>query len=154
MLNKAMIGILIMLFILPPALALSQEMSHGKWWHIPRIAKELNLTDAEIEQLDEAFYKSRLNLIQLKSNVKREQFELETLIEGKTLNEDAAMGQYKRLEKERTKLGTERFRFFVNIRKIVGYKRFQELMTLKEPRDQKRRQQHQNRGHSIQKKQK
>ena len=108
----------------------------------------------EIEQLDEAFYKSRLNLIQLKSNVKREQFELETLIEGKTLNEDAAMGQYKRLEKERTKLGTERFRFFVNIRKIVGYKRFQELMTLKEPRDQKRRQQHQNRGHSIQKKQK
>ncbi len=151
MLNKAMIGILMMLFILPPALALSQDMPHGKWWHIPRVAKELNLTDAEIEQLDEAFYKSRLNLIQLKSNVKREQFELETLIEEKTLNQDAALKQYKRLEKERTKLGTERFRFFVNIRKIVGYKRFQELMALKKLRHQKRRQHHQNRGHSVQK---
>jgi Spy/CpxP family protein refolding chaperone len=149
--HNAEVGILMMLFILPPSLALSQDMPHGKWWHIPRVVKELNLTDAEIEQLDEAFYKSRLNLIQLKSNVEREQFELENLIDKKTLNEDASLEQYKKVEKARFKLGNERFRFFVNIRKIVGYERFRELMALKKLRQQKRRQHPKNRDHSVQK---
>ena len=139
MLKKAIIAMLLIFFILPPTIAFSQDMPHGKWWRFQRVAKRLNLTDNETQQLDEAFHKSRLNLIKLKSDVEREQFELETLIEEKTLNEDAALGQYKRLEKARVKLGTERFRFFVEIRKIVGYERFQELMAFKKLRQQKQR---------------
>ena len=79
------------------------------------------------------------NLINLKSDVEIEQFELETLIEEKTLNEDAALEQYKRLEKARVKLGTERFRFFVEIRKIIGYERFHELLAFNKHRRQKER---------------
>lgn len=131
MLNRILSGIFLMLFILPTTVVLGQEMPSGKWWHIPRVVKRLNLSDAEIEQLDEAFRKSRLNLITLKSDLEKEQFELQNLFDKKTLNEDAAMEQYENLEKARVKLGTERFRFFIKIRKIIGYERFQELMAFK-----------------------
>jgi Spy/CpxP family protein refolding chaperone len=118
-------------------MASGQNMPSGKWWHIPRVVKRLNLSQAQIEQLDQAFRKSRLNLIQLKSDVEREQFELEILIENRTLDEGAALEQYKKLEQARVKLGVERFRFFLKIRKIVGYERFQELMAFKKMRQQR-----------------
>jgi Spy/CpxP family protein refolding chaperone len=131
--------IILMAFILAPIAALGQDMPAGKWWHMPLVVKKLNLAEPQIAQLDEAFYKSRLNLIRLKSDLEREQFELETLIENKSLNENAALEQYKKLEQARVKLGIERFRFVLSIRKIVGYQRFQELMAFKRLRQQRQR---------------
>lgn len=126
-------------FMLAPIMAFGQDVPSGKWWHMPRVVKNLNLAESQIKQLDEAFYTSRLNLIRLKSDLEREQFELETLIENKSLNENAALEQYKKLEQARVKLGIERFRFVLSIRKIVGYQRFQELMAFKRLRQQRQR---------------
>lgn len=126
-------------FILAPIMAFGQDMPSGKWWHMPRVVERLNLAEAQITQLDKAFYKSRLNLIRLKSDLEREQFELETRLENKTLDENAALEQYKRLEQARVKLGVERFRFLLKIREIVGFERFRELMTFKKMRQQRQR---------------
>jgi Spy/CpxP family protein refolding chaperone len=137
--NMAISGMFLIAFILAPTLASGQNMPSGKWWHLPRVVKRLNLSEAQIKQLDQAFRKSRLNLIQLKSDVEREQFELETLVENRALDEDAALGQYKKLEQARVKLGVERFQFFLKIRTIVGYEGFQELMAFKKIREQRQR---------------
>jgi Spy/CpxP family protein refolding chaperone len=126
-------------FILTPIMAFGQDMPPGKWWHMPRVVKKLNLAEAQVKQLDEAFYKSRLNLIRLKSDLEKEQFELETRLENKTLDENAALEQYKRLEQARVKLGTERFRFLLKIREIVGVEGFQELTAFKTMLQQRRR---------------
>ncbi len=139
MLNRLLGGIFLILFILSPTITSGQEMPPGKWWWNQHMVKRLNLSDTEIQQLDEAFLDSRRNLIDLKRNVEREQFELEILIESKNLDENAAMEQYKRLEKAREELGVERFRFLVKIRKIVGYDSFQELMAMKKWRQKKNR---------------
>jgi len=137
--NMVISGMFLIVFILAPTMASGQNMPSGKWWHIPRVVERLNLSEAQVKQLDQAFRKSRLNLIQLKSDVEREQFELETLIENRILDEDATLEQYKKLEKTRVKLGVERFRFFLKIRKIVGYEKFQELMAFKKLRQQRQR---------------
>jgi Spy/CpxP family protein refolding chaperone len=126
-------------FILAPIMAFGQQAPSGKWWHVPLVVKRLNLAESQITQLDEAFYKSRLNLIRLKSDLEREQFKLETQIENKTLDENAALEQYHRLENARVKLGAERFRFLLKIREIVGFDRFQKLMAFKKMREQKQR---------------
>jgi Spy/CpxP family protein refolding chaperone len=134
--RAALSNMILIAFILAPITAFGKDMPSGKWWHIPRVVKQLNLDETQIAQLDDAFYKSRLNLIQLKSNLEREQLELERLIENKTLDENAALEQYQKLEQARVKLGVERFRFVLQIRKIVGYERFQELMAFKRLRHQ------------------
>ncbi|MGD9018327.1 MAG: periplasmic heavy metal sensor [Desulfobacterales bacterium] len=105
----------------------AQDVPSGKWWKDPRIAKELNLTSGETNQLDRLFTSSRRRLIDLKSRVEKEQFEYQDAIEKKTLDEAAVGRQFQRLEKARTSLAEERNKFVVGVRKILGYERFQLL---------------------------
>jgi hypothetical protein len=107
--------------------ALSQETVIGKWWYNPMITRRVNLEGQERKLLDEKFLETQRRLIALKNDVEREQFELENLIEKETLNEDAIMGQFRRLEKARQDLSSERFRFLLEVRKIMGLQRFQTI---------------------------
>ncbi len=109
----------------------------GRWWRIPKLVERLHLTPSQVERLDKAFHRARLNMIRLKSRVEAEQFELESMMEAEDFDEAAAMAQYRKLEQARTELGTERFRFLVQVRKIVGHKTFQELMQIKRARQRR-----------------
>jgi hypothetical protein len=107
--------------------ALSQETVIGKWWCNPIITRRVNLEQQERKLLDEKFLETQRRLITLKTGVEREQFELENLIEKETLNEDAIMAQFRKLEKARDDLSAERFRFLLEVRKIIGLQRFQAI---------------------------
>jgi hypothetical protein len=107
--------------------ACSQESVIGKWWYNPIIARRINLEGQERKLLDEKFLDTQRKLIALKNDVEREQFELENLVEKETLNEDAIMAQFLRLEKARQDLSSERFRFLLEVRKIMGLQRFQTI---------------------------
>ena len=122
-------GLFLILLILP-ALGLAQDMAEGKWWRNPRAAKYLSLSDEEKATLDEKYVESRRRLIALKSNVEQEQFELDNLLESEVLNEDALRQQFRKLEKARSDLASERFNFLLDIRNIVGFERFQQIKAL------------------------
>lgn len=68
------------------------------------MSEQLNLSEEEKSKLDKIFVESRRKLIDLKSSVEREQFELENLLESEVLDEAAVMEQFKRLEKARGNL--------------------------------------------------
>ncbi len=129
MLNKIHIGLLLLLWLVLPAATLAQDMPSGKWWRIPRVAEQLNLSDEEKGALDELFLDSRRKLIDLKGAVERERLELEIVFEKESLDEPAVMERFKRLEDARANLATERFRFVLEVRKMIGYDRFQSLKT-------------------------
>ncbi len=116
----------------------AQADAGGRWWRIPRLVERLKLTPSQVERLDKAFHRTRLNMIKLKSKVEAEQFELESLMESKDFNQAAAMERYRKLEKARTELGIERFRFLIEVRKILGHEAFQELMQIKRDRPQRK----------------
>lgn len=127
MLNKAWRGMLLLILVASPNIAAGQDLPSGKWWHNPKVSKQLNLSEAEKSRLDQEFVDSRRKLIELKSSVEKEQFELENLLEREALNEAAMMEQFKKLEKARAGLSSERFSFLVQVRKILGLERFQRL---------------------------
>ena len=127
MLKKTVKFILLLIVVISPTFVMGQHMPQGKWWHNPRVSEQLNLNEEEKRQLDETFIESRRKLIGLKSSVEREQFELQNLLESKTLDEAAVMEQFKRLENARASLGAERFSLLLEIRKIIGFERFQRL---------------------------
>ncbi|NIQ37876.1 MAG: periplasmic heavy metal sensor [Proteobacteria bacterium] len=126
--RKLQIGLLL-IWVALPVNSLAQDVPSGKWWRLPRVAERLSLTDDEKGQLESLFVDNRRKLIDLKAGLERERFELENLLEGEELDEAAIMEQFKRFEGAQTKLAREHFRFLLEVRKIVGFERFQHLKT-------------------------
>jgi Spy/CpxP family protein refolding chaperone len=119
----------IILFCLTAAAA-AQEGPQGRWWHSPEVVSKLNLTSAEIQRLENAFDRSRSKMIRYKNQVEAEQARLQSLLEKRKLDENAVQAQHRKLEEARTALATERTAFVVEVRKIIGYERFQRLVEM------------------------
>jgi hypothetical protein len=119
---------------------MGKDIPVGKWWHRSGMASKLNLSETEKDTLDQKYIESRRNLIKLKNVVESEGFELEVLLESEPLNEAKALEQHVRLQKARSDLANERFRFVLEARKIIGLDRFQILKAaFKKMRRQKTR---------------
>ena len=127
MLSRVLCGMLLLILTTSPTIAVSQDVPSGKWWRNQRMSKQLNLNKTEKSKLDQAFVNSRRKLIELKSIVEKERFELENILENETLDEQAVKEQFNKLEKARANLAGERFNFLVQVRKILGNERFQRI---------------------------
>jgi len=129
MLKAVLCWLVLLSCALMPAVSRGEEIYPGKWWRIPQVAEKLALTDAQQRQLDELFMDNRGKLVELKSALERERTELNVLLEKEPVNEAAVMAQLKKLEAARTDLSSERLRFGLEVRKILGYEKFQDLKT-------------------------
>jgi len=129
MLKRILIGILMIFMVSLPDFAGGQDIPSGKWWYNQKVVQNLNLTQSEIRQLDQLYVDSHRRLIELKNAVEREQFELDTLLGKKTVDDAKVRQQFKRLESARTDLADERLRFVIRVREIIGPDRFQQLKT-------------------------
>lgn len=129
MLTKVWVGILLIFIINLSGLAAGQDVPSGKWWYNQKVVQNLNLTQNEIRQLDQLYVDSHRRLIELKNAVEREQFELDTLLGKKKVDDAKVREQFKRLEEARTDLANERLGFVIRVREIIGAERFQQLKT-------------------------
>ncbi len=129
MLNKVLIAALLTLMSGLPGVVAAQDVPSGKWWYNKKVVQNLNLTQKEVGQLDRLYENSHRKLIDLKSAVKREQFELDTLLGKEPVDDAKVRKQFKRLEKARTDLANERLGFVIRVREIIGADRFQQLKT-------------------------
>ena len=140
----------LVLGIVLPSVVDAQRVPPGRWWRVPSIAEKLDITAEEETRFDKLFSANRRNLIDAKSLLEKEQFELENLMDEEPLDEKAVMDQFKKLEQARGGLATERFRFLLKIRQTLGYNRFQELKMMfrefKEKRKRGKRFPRENRG--------
>jgi Spy/CpxP family protein refolding chaperone len=146
--GKVLIGMMLLVLVMTPTLVMAKGMHGekgmhagkglpmGKWWENPEMAEKLNLSDAEKAELKDAFNNSYRKLIDLKSNVEKQRFELGNLLEKKTLDEAAVMQQFTKLEKARAELSKERFSFLLETRRVLGHERYQ---TLKQEGKERRR---------------
>ena len=130
MLEKKVCSVLAVLLLFLPSVVFAQDMMDGKWWQSKRVAESLEITDAEKRQLDEIYTASRRELITLKSNVERERFELDNLLDRGDSKKETVQDQYIRLEKARSKLSEERFNLLLDVRQIVGIERYQQLKVM------------------------
>lgn len=127
MLKKALIHTVLLVCLIMPAFAFGQETPVGRWWRLPQIAEKLNLTNEQRRQLDELFFTNRRKLIEMKSILERERLELDSVFNREPIDEEGIMAHFRRLEAARHRLATERFKYLIAVRKIVGIDRFQRL---------------------------
>ena len=129
-LGRVLVVVSALLWIFLPMDTLRASMPLDKWWRLPNVAEQLNLNGREKEQLDDLFIRSGRKLIDLRSALEKARLELGIMMDKETLDEEAIMGQFKNLAQARANLASERFRFFLEVRKILGAERFQSLKAL------------------------
>ena len=130
MLRNVFGALVILGLIVPASAAIAQDAPSGRWWLTPRAVQALNLKAGEKKRLEDAYRNSRRKLIQKKSRVETERFELENLMSQRKINEGAIRAQNRKLEKARSDLADEKFAFVIEVRKIIGHDRFQKLVNM------------------------
>jgi hypothetical protein len=133
MLKNKMVWILVAVVSFFPVVSRAAvDSPAGRWWRLPRVAAQLNLSEQEKQQLDSLYLENRKKLIDLKSSLERERLVLEDIMDYEPLNEQQAFEQFRKLNKARSILVEERFRYFLEVRKIIGSDRFKKLKLLAE----------------------
>lgn len=136
---KQIIGIFVAIFILlSVSAAMAQDAPKGRWWRNSKTVNKLNLSKEEVKRLDKAYKASRRRMIEKKSQVEDEQFELKDMVERRKFNESAVKAQHRKLEKARSDLAAEQFDFVIKSRKIIGKERFQRLVNIQRKSKKKR----------------
>lgn len=131
--------VLTLLALLASTTVQAGDDARERWWRSPDIAQQVQLTEAEVQQLDIAFDAAQLRMIELRSNVAIERAKLRALLEQPVLDEDAITQQHQRQQEARARLSAERLALLVEVRRIIGQDQFIKLMEI---RDTQRRQRH------------
>lgn len=112
----------------------ANDSTRGRWWLAPQIAEQIQLTDTEIQKLDDAYNAAHIRMIELRSDLRVEQFKLRTLMEQTDFDEAAVMEQRSKEKEAHARLADERFAFLLEVRKIIGHDRFGKLMEIRDSR--------------------
>ncbi len=130
MLNKSLALLAAIVLLLFPAICRAKEVPPGRWWHLPYFADQLSITDKEKDELDKLFDYNRNRLAELKTQMEAEKAELLKAIDQEHLNETSALTKMTKLESTRTLLAATRFSYSLEVRKLLGYERYQRMKTL------------------------
>ena len=112
--------------------------TRGRWWHVEEIAGQLQLSEDEIRRLDAAYEAALIRMIEIRSQVEIERIKLRSLMEQPDFNENEVMAQHQNQETARRRLSEERFRFLLEVRKIVGHDRFVQLLEIQDEHRKRR----------------
>ncbi len=119
---------ILLCFAQVPLIAKGKHPTHTKWWQNQRLVEQLQLDVDTVSKLEEQHYQSKMVLIDLRAEVKKARLKLDTLMEKEVLAESDLYDAFDNLEELRTKLAKERFRYLLEVRKLIGSENY---MTLK-----------------------
>lgn len=112
----------ILLFFLPFFnLFLMEEFNlpDGKWWMNEEVARELNLTPEQKNQLSKIYFEHIEKAIDLRAKVEKEELKLGEILGRDTINEKEAMEQVKKLLDARGQMHLARAELFLKVRMIL-----------------------------------
>jgi len=99
----------------------------GKWWHMPKIVESLKITDDEKTFLDQMFLEKRKAMIQVKGEMETKKLDMEAIMEKEPFDEEAAMTQFEAMHASGQKMWKNKFKFVIEVRKLLGKDRFMQL---------------------------
>jgi Spy/CpxP family protein refolding chaperone len=89
------------------------------WWRNSELAQKLNLTDQQKQQLEQTFNQQRLQLVDLRAALEKEEIKLRDLMDSENFNESQAMAQIETTQAARERLGRSFATMAVQFRKIL-----------------------------------
>lgn len=107
----------------------------GKWWKNSDVVKELQLTDAQIKQIEQTFLDYRLKLIDLRADVERQETKLQPLIEADQPDEQQVGMQIDAVLAARAKLEKTNTMMMLAIRRALSVEQWKKLQAIQQKRE-------------------
>ena len=101
-----------------------------KWWKDSETVKQLQLTDSQASQIEQAFTDSKMRLIDMVATLQKEELKLETLINADQPNENAVSNQVDQVVQARGKLEKEHAMMMLNIRRLLSLDQWKKLQSI------------------------
>jgi periplasmic protein CpxP/Spy len=106
----------------------------GAWWKNSDVVKQLQLTDAQIKEIEKTFLDYRLKLIDLRADVERQETKLQPLLEADEPNEHEVSSQVDALVAARGKLEKTNTMMMLAIRRVLSVDQWKKLQAIQHRR--------------------
>ncbi len=107
----------------------------GTWWKNSEVVKELQLTDAQVKQIEQTFLDYRLKLIDLRADVERQETKLQPLLEADQPSEQQVGSQVDAVVAARGKLEKTNTMMMLAIRRVLSVEQWKKLHALHHRRE-------------------
>jgi Spy/CpxP family protein refolding chaperone len=105
----------------------------GAWWKNSELASKLQLTDQQVQQLENTFYQHRLKLADLRANIEKQDLTMQQLLDAPTPNDAAILAQVDQRSAARNQLDREFTQMTLDFRKILTPDQWKQLRALMPP---------------------
>lgn len=102
---------------------------HGMWWKNPDLVKSLNITPDQQKRMDDIFQKSRLELIDLKGALEKQEVILQPMLDANPPDTNKVLGQIDRVAQARADLEKGNARMLLGIRGVLTPDQWTKLQT-------------------------
>jgi Spy/CpxP family protein refolding chaperone len=109
----------------------------GTWWKNSEVVKALQLTDAQVKQIEQTFLEYRLKLIDLRADVERQETKLQPLLEADQPNEQQVGSQVDAVVAARGRLEKTNTMMMLAIRRVLSVEQWKKLQTIQHRRGER-----------------
>jgi Heavy-metal resistance len=103
----------------------------GKWWQDADIVSKLQLTDAQVAQLNQVFFDHKMKLIDYGADMEKQDLKLQTLLDEDQPNESQVSSQVDQVLAARGKLEREFTMMNLNLRKQLSLEQWRQLKAVR-----------------------
>lgn len=103
----------------------------GKWWKIPEVQKELNLSNDQINKLEDMLLQHKKEMIDLKSSIAKKQLDLEALLDKDNVDDKTIMQKVDELIAMRGDLQRRYIKMILDMKKVLNPEQFKKLKELR-----------------------
>jgi len=108
-------------------------LPEGLWWNNPQIAQKIGLTPDQIKRINDTFQKSRIELIDLKANLEKQDAYLEPILAANPPDTAKALAQIDKIADARASLEKAHARVLLGIRSVLTPEQWTKLSSHRGP---------------------
>jgi len=94
-------------------------LPHGLWWKNPMVVQQIGITPEQQKKMDDILQQSRLQLIDLKANVERQEVLLQPMLDANPPDTPQVLAQIDKLAQARADLEKANARMLLGIRTVL-----------------------------------
>ena len=110
----------------------------GRWWDNPNVAQQIGITDDQKKKMDDIFQQHKLQLIDLKAAVEKQEAIMEPLIQADQPDEAKILSQIDAIAQARAELEKANARMLLSIRTMLTPDQWKKLRAVVHQRMQER----------------
>ena len=99
----------------------------GKWWKNSELVKKLGLSESQVQQIEKAFQDHRMQLIDLRATLEKQEITLQPLVDAERPDEAKVTAQIDKVAQARADLEKSNAKMLLAIRRILTVEQWKQL---------------------------